>query len=56
MPIRHLYEVKLIHRLWDWDATLRYSAKTARHARQFARIKMATPGDWLIVSAKRVTA
>lgn len=53
---RYVYEVKLIHRLWDWDATLRFAADTAKNARKFALLKMADQDQWLIVSAKRVTA
>lgn len=46
-----LYEVKLVHRLHDWDATLKYAAPSAKTARSWALGKMANPRDWLIVSA-----
>ena len=54
MNNRYLYEVKLIHRLWAWDATLGFAATDARNARKWAVLKMADPGDWLVVTAKRV--
>lgn len=49
-PMR-VYEVKLIHRLHDWDAILKYAAPDAKTARKWALRKMATPPDWLITRA-----
>ena len=51
---RRLYEVKLIHRLHDWDAALKYEASDARQARKFAPSKMAAPRFWIVVSARMV--
>lgn len=55
-PPRKLYTVALIHKAFDWDAQLQFRAPTARIARASARQKMATPGNWLVVSAKQVKA
>ena len=51
----HLYEVKLIHRVFDWDASFSYAAANARQARKWALYKLTHPENWLIVSAKRKT-
>lgn len=50
----HLYEVKLIHRICDWDAVLTYEAPDARTARRWAKPKMAVPDEWIVVSARRL--
>lgn len=47
------YIVHLIHKLHDWDATVRYLAPDARTARRWATSKMADPQAWLITSVKR---
>ena len=56
MRTSHIYEVTLIHRTHDWDATLKYEAPNARTARTWALRKMAAPRDWLIVGARRAAA
>lgn len=50
----HLYEVKFIHRLHDWDAFFRFQAPDAKTARKWARYKLANRADWIAHSAKRV--
>lgn len=45
-----LYEVKLMNKINDWDATLRYRAPTRYMARKWSTAKMRVPAEWLIVS------
>lgn len=53
---RRLFTIRMIHRLYDWDATLTFEAPSHRTARAWALVKMATPSDWLVVSAAVVKA
>lgn len=55
MPLfQSMYEVRMIHRINDWNASVQYLAPDARTARKWAAAKMAYPNDWLIVSARRM--
>lgn len=51
----HLYEVKLIHRVCDWDCSFTWAAPDAKTARRWVTYELSKPDDWLIVSAKRKT-
>lgn len=45
------YQVDLIHRVHDWDASLKFMAPDARTARRWALRKMAEPAAWVDVRA-----
>lgn len=53
--MRHLYRVKLIHTLYDWDCEFTYEAPDARTARKWALVKLAD-NRWIVISARRVGA
>lgn len=50
----HVYRIKLIHRVMDWDAQFQFCAPNARKARQWAKAKLDEPAAWLVLSASRV--
>jgi hypothetical protein len=48
------YRIKLIHRLYDWDAVLKFNAPDAKTARKWALQKMAEPDKWIVVKAGKL--
>ena len=48
------YTIKLIHRLYDWDAEFTYAAPDTRTAKYWAKTKLVDADNWLITSAKQV--
>ena len=50
-PLR-LYDIRLIHRQFDWNASFQFLAPNARKAREWALWKMKDEASWLVTSAR----
>lgn len=47
------YEIELIHKAHDWDATFTMHAPNKKGAENFAKAKLAAPADWIVTSVQR---